>query len=125
LLHHAPKWRLLKLRKEDLIRLYSFAELGDDPEALNKASLVSRLLASRPPIANPISGVSSNDAGAEEDDDSDTQLPIPGRSRARVLLRRATEVIPPIHARYITTRSVSMNNLGDKLTKESIGLRLR
>ena len=126
LLRHAPKWRLLKLRKEDLVRLYRLAELDDDPEALNKAALVSRVLASRPPMTSHISDTSSNDAGAEEgDEDSDAQRPAPIQKRARLLVRRATEYIPPIHPRNITTRSVSMNNLGDKLTKEPIGLRLR
>lgn len=129
LLYHAPKWRLHKLRKEDLLRLCALAELDDDFESLNKVEVIRLIMSTRTtlqPSRRPSRSSSPEPTtDLEQKEDKASQL-APGRKRPRTVGRRQTENFPFTRQRgMVTSRSVSLGNLSERLPTKGLPLRTR
>ncbi|KAJ3554978.1 hypothetical protein NP233_g12312 [Leucocoprinus birnbaumii] len=122
LLHFATPKQLARLRKPDLVRLYTIAGLPDDAELLTKHEIIDCLISAREdyaslPPSSPIRGDGSssgslsddgNVAGGEETDAATVHHPGPnGAMRRRVTLQDFGSV----NGRPPKGRSMSMGNL--------------
>lgn len=116
LINEAEPRRLLRLRKDELVRLYSAAGLPDDAELLTKNEIVDCIAAARddiaelPPSSPGVGDSASSDyssdggnvAGGEETDFG---------SRLRNGLMRSATGLPRVPRRRTVDRSLSLNNL--------------
>ncbi|KAF8559690.1 kinase-like protein [Imleria badia] len=115
LINEASTRQLLRLRKDELVRLYVAAGLSDDTESLTKPELVDTIISARddvaslPPSSSPgrgdgnFSDFSSDDGNTAGDEETDV---------APSLRRRVTvNVISQITTRALKTRSLSLGQL--------------
>ncbi|KIY73225.1 hypothetical protein CYLTODRAFT_417196 [Cylindrobasidium torrendii FP15055 ss-10] len=117
LLAWAPQHRLLRLRKDNLIRLYNLGDLPDDPEHLTKTDIVTAIIEARDehisvPPSSPPGG--SSDYSSDDDTQVDVEhvSPVHGNSFLNSLRRRATTDFPRNNRPPKTTnRSLSMGNV--------------
>ena len=69
-LNEATSRELLRLRKDELVRLYSTAGLSEDPEHLTKPDLVQAIIAARDDVASvppsSPSGFTSSDGSSDD-----------------------------------------------------------
>lgn len=117
LIDEAPRRRLLRLRKDELVRLYAAAGLTEDAELLTKPEIVDCIIAARddvadlppssPGVASGSSDYSSdggNVAGGEETDF--------GNRFRNGLKRRATvHDLSRVSRRHMPDRSLSMSHI--------------
>ena len=124
---------MLRLRKDELVRLYTAAGLPDDAELLTKNEIVDCIIAARddvaelPPSSPGVADSASSDyssdggnvAGGEETDF--------GGQFKNVLKRSATlQGLPRVPRRRAVDRSLSLNNLdGNYHLSSSTGKRSR
>jgi hypothetical protein len=95
LINEAAPRQLLRLRKDELVNLYTSAGLSDDAESLTKQEIVDAVVAARDDVAeippsSPRGGstdYSSDDGNLAEDDETDI---VPVHSTVNGLRRRAT-----------------------------------
>jgi hypothetical protein len=129
LLHHAPKWRLHKLRKEDLLRLCALAALDEDLESLNKAEVIRLIMSARTtlqPSRNSARSSSRDPTTDQEQKEDEVPHVGPSRKRPRAVARRQTENFPSTRQRgVVTSRSVSLGNLSERLPTKGLPLRTR
>lgn len=117
LLAWAPQHRLLRLRKDNLIRLYGLADLPDDPEQLTKTEIVTAIIEARDehisiPPSSPTGG--SSDCSSDDDTQADVEHASPAHRNVflNTLRRRATTDLPRNNRPSRTTnRSLSMGNV--------------
>ncbi|KAH9928514.1 uncharacterized protein BXZ73DRAFT_48314 [Epithele typhae] len=119
LIEEAPSQRLLRLRKDELVRLYGAAGLADDPDVLTKSDIVEAILAARDDVADlPPSSPGTHDSGSS-DYSSDggnvaggEETDIARRFRNGNLHRRATvnELGRPVR-KHMPDRSLSLGHL--------------
>ncbi|KAH7920137.1 hypothetical protein BV22DRAFT_1040182 [Leucogyrophana mollusca] len=133
LINEASSRQLLRLRKDELVRLYIATGLSDDAESFTKPELVDAIVAARddlaslPPSSPPgrsdgnSSDHSSDDgnvAGDEETDISNQHKAFPNGLR-----RRATvHAMSPLNARNLKTRSLSLGQLNSHLYPDELGV---
>lgn len=118
LISEAPPRQLLRLRKDELVRLYNAAGLVDDPDSFTKPELVEAIVAARddvaslPPSSPPArpdsisSDYSSDDGNVAGDEETDIGV----KYRAPFGLRRRATVncMSNVDARALKARSLSM-----------------
>ena len=118
LINEAPPRRLLRLRKDELVRLYAAAGLTDDAELLTKPEIVDCIIAARddvadlPPSSPGVADSGSSDyssdggnvAGGEETDFS-------CRFRNGVRRRATLHDIGRVTRRHLPDRSLSMSHI--------------
>ncbi|KAL4067743.1 hypothetical protein J3A83DRAFT_4254072 [Scleroderma citrinum] len=121
LINEAPPRKLLRLRKDELVRLYHTSGLADDAEAFTKPELVQAIVAARddiaslPPSSPPgrpdsiSSDYSSDDGNVAGDEETDIGV----KYRAPFGLRRRATVngMGDIGSRNLKSRSLSMGQL--------------
>ncbi|KII89063.1 hypothetical protein PLICRDRAFT_40703 [Plicaturopsis crispa FD-325 SS-3] len=112
LISEASPRHLLRLRKDELVRLYTFAGLTRDAESLTKPEIVQAIVAARddfaslPPSSPP--GAPASEYSSEGDVDELPETPV----GAHMLRRRATiNDIGRADGRPVKNRSVSMGNI--------------
>lgn len=127
LLNHAPRWRLQKLRKEDLLRLCALVELNDNMEAFNKADIIKEIISTRSARAlSQQTASTSSKSDVTENEDVEASEPGPSRKRPRTVSRRRTEMFPFTKLRGMAaSRSASMGNLPDRLPTRGLPSRVR
>lgn len=121
LINEASTRQLLRLRKDELVRLYVAAGLSDDTESLTKPELVDAIISARddiaslPPSSSPGRGdgnssdFSSDDGNTAGDEETDAGTKYAAASSLR---RRVTvNVISKITTRALKTRSLSLGQL--------------
>lgn len=91
LINTAPSHQLLRLRKDDLVRLYGLAGLCDDAEHLTKSDIVEALIATRDDMASmPPSSPPGGSSDYSSDDGHVEDIESPDRPSPQALRRRAT-----------------------------------
>lgn len=121
LLNSATARQLFRLRKCDLIRLYSLSGLSDDAESMNKSDIISAMVSARDDIADlppssplgPASSEYSSDEGnVAGDEETDAGVSM-DRANGSNLRRRATVGdVTKMCAKPVKGRSTSMDQLG-------------
>ncbi|KAJ7685453.1 hypothetical protein DFH06DRAFT_43508 [Mycena polygramma] len=118
LINAASAKELQRLRKDDLVRLYTAAGLSDEADALTKSEIIDSIVAARDDVADlpPSSprGASSDEQDNDADEEEVTHTPTPaGRSRYTNGLRRRATVNESNGAmsRPGKNRSLSMGHL--------------
>jgi len=121
LVNEAPPRKLLRLRKDELVRLYNTTGLADDAESFTKPELVQAIVSARddiaslPPSSPPgrpdsiSSDYSSDDGNVAGDEETDIGV----KYRAPFGLRRRATVngMGDIGSRALKSRSMSMGQL--------------
>ncbi|TFK42331.1 hypothetical protein BDQ12DRAFT_597055 [Crucibulum laeve] len=121
LIHSAPPHQLSRLKKTELLTLYTLAGLTDDAQSWTKSEIVAAIVAARddfaegPPSSPPGPGdglssdYSSDDGNVAGDEETDALPRVP---RAEPLRRRATlNDVSMMNGRPTKGRSSSMGNL--------------
>lgn len=121
LINEASTRQLLRLRKDELVRLYIAAGLSDDTESLTKPELVDAIISARddvaslPPSSSPGRGdgnssdFSSDDGNIAGDEETDVGIKYTAASSLR---RRVTvNGMSQMTARTLKTRSLSLGYL--------------
>lgn len=121
LINEASTRQLLRLRKDELVRLYVATGLSDDTESLTKPQLVDAIISARddvaslPPSSPPGRGdgnssdFSSDDGNIAGDEETDAGAKYTGASSLR---RRVTvNGMSQITTRALKTRSLSLGQL--------------
>ncbi|KAL0946778.1 hypothetical protein HGRIS_012951 [Hohenbuehelia grisea] len=130
----APANRLQRLRKDELIRLYTSAGLLDDAESLTKHEIVEAIISSRediadlPPSSPPRGDGDSSDCSSDDGNIAGGEETDFGSSRrglvASGLRRRATiNDLGRINPRPLKGRSLSMGYFNDGDTDASVPTR--
>ncbi|EIN07048.1 hypothetical protein PUNSTDRAFT_104507 [Punctularia strigosozonata HHB-11173 SS5] len=123
LIHEASERELLRLRKEELVRLYAEAGLSEDAESLTKQEIVHAIIEARddtaelPPSSPPGRGdgnssdYSSEDGNVAGDEENELRNRYPARASA--LRRRVTvHELGVVSKQMPNARSLSMGQLG-------------
>lgn len=120
LINEASVRQLLRLRKDELVRLYVATGLSDDTESLTKPELVDAIISARDDIASlppsspgrgdgNSSGFSSDDGNIAGDEETDvgTKYTAASSLRRRVTVNGASKLT----TRALKTRSLSLGQL--------------
>ncbi|KDQ33383.1 hypothetical protein PLEOSDRAFT_1030871, partial [Pleurotus ostreatus PC15] len=117
LINEAPANQLLRMRKDELVRLYSSAGLLDDAEALTKHEIVDAIVAARddvaelPPSSPPRGDGDSSDGSSDDGNvagDEETDF---APRRASTLRRRVTiNDVARTSSKPLQKRSLSMGH---------------
>jgi mitogen-activated protein kinase kinase kinase 13 len=123
LVHEAPSRQLLRLRKDELVDLYTAATLAGDADVLTKQEIVDAIISSRDGVAElppssrsgfgdgPSSGYSSDEGNAEGDEETD-RAAAKSSPNLPTLRRRATvNDSPRTITRLAPNRSVSLGSV--------------
>jgi mitogen-activated protein kinase kinase kinase 13 len=130
LIHEASERELLRLRKEELVRLYAEAGLSEDPESLTKPEIVNAIIEARddtaelPPSSPPGRGDGNSSDYSSEDGnvagDEETDIGARYQARASTLRRRVTvHDLGPVSNHLPKGRSLSMGHLQDADAKKA------
>ena len=123
LINEASTRQLLRLRKDELVRLYSTAGLSNDTESLTKPELVDAIVSARddvsslPPPSSPgrdgnSSEFSSDDGNIAGDEETDVGTKYTAASSLR---RRVTVTgVGQMATRALKTRSLSLGQLNTR-----------
>lgn len=124
LINSAQPHQLQRLRKDELVRLYTLAGLSDDCEAMTKSEITDAIVAARddiaslPPSSPPGRGdgnssdYSSDDGNVAENElDESEMTPRSGPSALALRRRATTNDFGRLNGRPLKGRSVSMGHL--------------
>ncbi|KAH7910638.1 hypothetical protein BJ138DRAFT_1126675 [Hygrophoropsis aurantiaca] len=132
LINEASPRQLLRLRKDELVRLYFATGLADDADSFTKPELVQAIVAARddiaslPPSSPPGRG-DGNSSDFSSDDgniagDEETDISNRHATQFNGLRRRATvHIIKPTNDRVLKTRSFSLGQLNSHACQDDLG----